>query len=228
MNTRKLKSKIQSFVYRKFGNPKDELDASKGLFGWLVAAREFEAVISGPQDMIICGDSIMHGGEAYFESNIPGCMDTAISGQTTKTLLGCFRRIILPYRPKRLFLHVSGNDLLQNKKLTDVLFNLLTIINCSRAEGVKEIYWAEILPLGNRGNVSKEFAKLNHEIIPEYNQMVKNSKCVDVIATRSTEALSGPDGWIKPEYNSGDNIHNMPLAYERFWLPTIKTVFGVN
>lgn len=227
MNTRKLKSKLQSFVYRKFGNPKAELDVNKGLFGWLVAAREFEALLSGPQDMLICGDSIMHAGEGYFESNISHCMDTAISGQTTKTLLGCFRRIILPYRPKRLFLHVSGNDTLQNQKLNDTLMNLLTVIHVCRSEGVKEIYWAEILPLGKPRFENKEFSKLNNEIIPEYNQMVKNSKCVDVISTRSTEALSGPDGWIKPEYNSGDNIHNSPLAYERFWLPTIKTVFGI-
>jgi len=195
----------------------------------LVVYREMEFYFKGPQANIWSGDSVAFNADTFIENDASEpIVSTAIPGDNTKTFLARIENNILKFKPKKVLLHISGNDFLGGKNPDGTLNNMKLIYQKLKAGGVEKIGWIETLPLGNM-NIAVLIAKpdimaLNLVKIPQFILKMKLLGLYDVVEIR--KQLQKNDGFIQDKYNAGDNIHCNALAYQEVWVPIIKGWFS--
>lgn len=189
-------------------------------------------VLEGPVENIADGDSIIHGGEPYIEAKIgiKSFRVKAIGGDNVDTNRARVKLNVLSCQPKRVALHLTGNDFLGSKTLEYVFLNFTELVKEHHKAGV-DLAWIETLPLGYpeksiveaiRKNADM-VRRLNLEVIPEFIRMVEKSGLVEIIRVR--HMLIKPDGFIREEYGAPDCIHVMPAAYEKVYTPVLRDWF---
>jgi hypothetical protein len=190
--------------------------------------REVEFLISGFQDNIWSGDSVAFGAEMLVEGDASIVIhSTAIPGDNTDTFLARLDRNILKFKPKKVLLHIGGNDFLAKKDPKQILANMKEIGQRLKNGGVQKIGWIEILPLGTKNTAvlltHPELVEINLIKIPQFIEKVKALNLFDVVAIR--KYIQQDNGFIKDEYNGGDNVHCNAKCYIDVWVPIIKEWF---
>ena len=210
---KKLLEKLYVWYVRRTAQ-KHQIDWTKqGAIG----AQTFDAMyvqkFSGPADNIIGLDSVIW--EFFWVYNqLPNTKTFAVPGATVQDALASVDAL-LAYRPKKVLLHICGNDVNMNARpATEIMADLKTLVWEIEMTGC-EVAWAEILPLG------KALAEVD-ERCRSFNRMVKDGGFVTVLPTRAF--LAGPDGFIKPELEGVDHLHPNVLAIKA-WLPMISKFF---
>ena len=195
----------------------------------LVVYREMEFYFKGPQTNIWSGDSVAFNADTFIENDASEpIVSTAIPGDNTETFLARVDRNILKFQPKKVLLHISGNDFLGKKNPDDILNNMKLIYKKLKDGGVEKIGWVETLPLGNSNTAvllaRPDLMEINLIKIPQFILKVRQLGLFDVVEIR--KKLQKNDGFIQDKYNAGDNIHCNALAYEEVWVPIIKEWFS--
>lgn len=227
----KIKSWWYSHSYVWFG--KVHKPVIPPSFDAFVIVRASEVFRSGPVDDIVTGDSIIHLGESMFETGVPGSKVTAIGGDTTDTLLRRLQSNVSIFKPKKVLIHVGGNDFLQKASVGHVLENLKVIIGMLLSSGVKHVGWMEVLPLGNPINrpmsVQDHLNPINSTKCPElYSRMSSLAQSglmpgLSVLGNRA--ALSDATGYIRKDYGAADLIHVTKKAYTDVFVPSAQHWF---
>lgn len=191
-----------------------------------VNLRLIEAIQHGPSPIVFNGDSVVAAAESYFESTFSKMVVPAIPGDTSQSFLERIVQNTLIYRPETVYFDVGGNDLLVDKPIDLIFNNLQKSITIMRTNGVKKVVWFAIIPLGNdnKGPDSKLF-KINFFQVPELIALMAKSGTCEV-NTELRYNLTGPDGWVKVQYDCGDHVHHTPLAYREAWLPAISAQYA--
>lgn len=192
--------------------------------GYKSAVRLRSKEYDGPKKIVITGDSVIFGGEDLWEGVSPQIRCTAIPGDDSVNFEKRLLDTILIYEPEVVYFDIGGNDFIDafmKNKLpsADTIFNnIMTCIHLMKKAGVKNIIWMEIVPLG------PALALLNKQT-QDFNLRMRNfsmtSNLFDILPTR--DVLAGPDGFIKPEFKSIDNIHPIRDAYTTSWVPQFKS-----
>lgn len=192
----------------------------------LVELRLIEALQHGPSPIVFNGDSVVAAGENYFESNFSKMVVPAIPGDTSQSFLERIVQNTLVYQPEVVYFDDGGNDLLVDKPIDLVFNNLQKAITIMKANGVKKVVWFGIIPLGNdgKGQDSKLF-KINFLQVPELIARMSGAGTCEV-NTELRRNLTGPDGWVKAQYDCGDHVHHTPIAYQEAWLPAINAQYA--
>ena len=228
---RKLRSKISYWLYIKRRLVKDLFSPDKDLspqFRSMVNLRMAEYLGVGKQDKIISGDSIIHGGEAYFES-IKGVHCTAIGGDTTRTLMDRLEKNLLIFKPRAVLLHIGGNDFLAGRTASEIYKDLMAIFKKMNKFGVKRIGWLEIIALGNpeKSTIPRVrdnpgwFERLNKTEIPKLTRLVGPTHTI-----KYRHLMMGDDGWLAEQYRLPDSIHCNALCYANIYRPIAQQWFS--
>ncbi len=189
--------------------------------------REMEFYFKGPQNNIWSGDSVAFNADSFIENDASEpIVSTAIPGDNTETFLSRIDNNILKFKPKKVLIHLSGNDFLGGKDPDIILNNMKLIYKKLKDGGVEKIGWMETLPLGDFPGVlaiRPDMIEINLVKIPQFILKIKMLGLFEVVEIRSF--LKKDNGFIKDKYNVGDNVHCNALAYEEVWVPIIKGWF---
>lgn len=178
------------------------------LYNMLVQYRASEALHIGPRFLAVSGNSRMHGAEPLFETLIPGCVVVAISGDRTEWEEARLDSNVFIYQPKIIVDDIGGNDILGGSDVDTVLANKVRIFNKMKAKA--DYVWIyDICPVG------PALAAARPEINPKIREL--NARFAQAVGEDNmlhvAPYLTGPDGNMAPQFNSGDNVHHSPLAY---------------
>ncbi len=227
MTLRKLFAEAYYLFYRVFGwalQEKKDRDITTGTFGMMVRWRQAEALIEAPKARQVSGDSVAFGFQP--RSRLIGhTINTAIPGCYSSTFAARMKMNVAPYRSEELAIHLLGNDAIriaagQLHSAHAAVDNFYEIVQWLRRNTpVRRLAWFEITALAPRTDLHKKANDVCLEIIG----MVKSGNFIEVIPVRTGFAeiagLAGQDGWLKPEFDSGDGIHCNALSYQYVWEP---------
>lgn len=211
----KAASWAQRTYYRNFQRPEADI-TQHPLYMLLRYYRATEVQSIGKMPIVVTGDSRIHGGEPFFESLIPGCVDTGISGDTSKGVHKRLNDTVLAYDPAIVADDSAGNDILGGAKASQIIPIKRAIASQVRASGSRILFF-DVCPLGPKSD-----PKFN-AVILEYNLALRDNFPEEEILPVADLLAVSPIGPMKPEFNSGDQIHHTPLAYTQVYVPELRT-----
>ncbi len=216
----KAASWLQRTWYRNFQRaPKDGQDISQHpLYALLRSYRASEVAHIGPKQIVITGNSRMHGAEPIFETLIPSSVVTAISGDTA---VGVHKRLadtVLAYRPRIVVDDSAGNDILGGAHAAALIPIKRATANEIRAAGAKVLF-LDVAPVGAAYEAAHPGT---NQIITEYNTMLRAAFPMDEVLPVADALSYGPYTAMRPEYDSGDTIHHSPHAYLSVYVPFLQ------
>ena len=117
-------------------------------------------------------------------------------------ILNFFDRIVLPYKPRMIVLHVGGNDVHNGKTAEQVLADFKTFVAKVRATQPKiSIAFTSITPGPGRWDEADRRKQAN-KLLKEYIATQKNLHFIDL-----WDAMLTPDGKPREELWVADRIH---------------------
>lgn len=220
MNGKKLTHKIASWAqrtyYRNFQKPRAPQDiTAHPLYMLLRSYRASEVASIGPRNIIVTGDSRIHGAEPLIELVIPSSTVTAISGDTS---VGVYKRLddtVLAYKPRVVIDDSAGNDLLQGASPEAVMSVKKAEWSSLRRAGCNVIF-LDVCPIGpaleeHKPGTIARIRRYNHLLALEYGESV----------LQVAPLLSDMAGML-PQFNAGDDVHHSILAYTNVYIPLMQ------
>lgn len=139
--------------------------------------------------------------------------DFAIPGSTIADLAYRFQSTVSRCMPEKIALNIGGNDVMQGKLTFDQSCTfLLSSIKQAQLKipknVLKKVAWIKVTP------VLKEKAELQNKIIDFNNKMSTILLLNSIEVLDPWPFLTGPDGFLKPEFVGPDGLHWNLAAYE--------------
>lgn len=169
---------------------------------------------AGTADNIMAGDSVAF---EYFWiwNQLPNMKCVALPGTTLPEAIGAVGAM-LAYKPKKVLLHIGGNDIMGNVSPNIILWNLAALVKAYRSAKV-QVGWCEIVPVGAAlGDVNQRCIAVCDAI--------RQSQICEVVGVRAF--LEGPDRFIKAEYEGPDHIHPNVLGAQGWVPPVVEWFYG--
>lgn len=225
------------FGPERYAEKTDQLRDAPFLFRSFAKLRAIQAMSSAGELLGVTGDSIAHSMEACKQALFEECLKLGINSELAKIgwsaiagdTVGYHRERmasnVIPRNHKLLVLHLGGNNFRKDNPLSYVKEKLFMTIAMYKNAGVKRIAWLEVPPVGNGDGAGV----LNVKTIT-FNRLMRdhlrNLPGVDVLSTR--RPLQDNHGFLKPEYDAGDHLHNTPRAFAEVHFPLIARWFKDN
>lgn len=179
---------------------------------WMHRFRLVEALTSGGVKIAALGDSRIHGGEPAFEAE-PGWRCFGVSGAKSDPDGENWGAILAnACGAEAALIDWAGNDFLQNAEVRDVLASHLKT-RAAMQRVCKNVLSYEICPLGlpAENPINQKIARFNAALAVAIGP--------DFVPLND---LLSPGGSMLQKYNSGDDIHWSPAAYEEVVIPRTR------
>lgn len=163
-------------------------------------------------DVLFVGDSLMHIFEKHSNKEFPGSYNAGVGGSRTDTLVLFISELLKETTPKKVFISITGNDVLQSCDLGKAQDNRQLITLAIRNAGATP-YFISIPPIDDASFT---------DAIKDQNKKMSNQLGAEYIEAFN-KMYDSETNKIKAEYN-GDGIHFNDKGYEDVWTPKIKNI----
>jgi lysophospholipase L1-like esterase len=125
-------------------------------------------------------------------------------------------RIVVPYKPAKIFLYAGSNDLAGGKKPAEVFSDFKAFVTKVRSTLPDvEIAFISIAPNVKRWNIVDQFKETN-VLIKDYIAQAQKMEYIDIF-----DPMLGPDKGPRPEILIADGLHMNAKGYA-IWTPIIE------
>lgn len=186
---------------------KDKAECANKNIYYSICESQYMTMFSYPTDVVFVGDSITY--RCQWNEIFPqlSVKNRGIPSDTTEGLRARTDSII-QIQPQKVFIMIGINDLAQNVEKKEMIDNYCSIIDALLEVPDIEIYVESILPVSERGGISKE------KII-EINEFIRgicNEKEVEYIDLH--QYFTDENGWLAGQYSMQDGVHINAGGYE--------------
>jgi lysophospholipase L1-like esterase len=159
--------------------------------------------------ILLAGDSQFFRWKTLAE-DLPGftVVNRGIDSFQTSDLIRYVDRLVLPYKPRLIVLHVGGNDVHNGKSAAEVLADFRTFVTRVRAVmPAVPIAFSSITPSPGRWSQAPVRREANR-LVREYVASQPNLHFIDL-----WDAMLGPDGLPREDLYTDDRIHPNQEGY---------------
>ncbi len=202
-----------------------QLAAAEGTDKWEDSIKAFEAAdaksFPAPGGNVFIGSSSIVKWTSIVQDLAPApIIKRGFGGSQISDSLRYTDRIIIPYKPKRVFVYAGDNDLAAKRTPEDVAKDFEGIAaKVHAALPATKIFWITIKPSPSRAKLMPEMVKANG-LVKEYAAAHPEVTVVDVYTP-----MLGTDGQPRGELFEPDHLHMVPEGY-KLWTSIIKPLLA--
>ena len=153
--------------------------------------------------------------QSYFPEN--NVLNRGFGGSTMKDMLYYTDKLIIPYKPKMIFIYEGDNDLAGTRKPDEIIAQADSIVLLIRSKVSKKVpvYFIAAKPSVARWSMKEDYLAFNQKL-KDWTATKKNVKFIDVWTP-----MLDANGEVQKDIFIGDGLHMNKKGYD-IWGRVIK------